>query len=265
MSPSRNGDRVIAAFFAQAQPELPDRVFDAVRRDIEQTSQRRFVGRRVVPGASTLVRFGLAAVAILAVGLAWNGLLFRGPVGAPTVPPSPTPAFSAEPSVTGRPAGPTSFASPLYGYRLTLPPGWIAAAAIIPWDGVRQPGPDADVDKFAGPAELSAFGFAGPTSLDLDALVADRIAANARDHADTCPADALEVNEPIVVGEEEGVLLGWDCGALINQAVAVHAGVAYAFTFRDLSISTSRDPADGALFRTILDSVAFPTDPTPAP
>ena len=171
--------------------------------------------------------------------------------------PSPTASPSAP---TTSPPGPTVFTSPLYGYDITLPGGWTVGPARIRWDGASAPGNDVpSVDRFVGPERLSAWGFAGPFSGDLAAFVSDRIAATARDHADTCPVAEPEINEPLQIGGQPWVLLGWDCGALINTAVTVRAGVAYAFTLRDLAVEAASDPDDRAIFRSMLDSIELPT------
>jgi hypothetical protein len=146
----------------------------------------------------------------------------------------------------------------MYGYTVTIPAGWLAAPAVLRWDGTKSSGPDAESDKFAGPAQLTSWAIAGPFSGDLAAFVTDRIAANARDHSDTCPRATPEINEPLQIGGQPWVLLGWNCGAVINQALTFRAGVAYVFTFRDLGVRAATDPADRALFMSILDSVELP-------
>jgi hypothetical protein len=262
MSAPRDRDARIAAFFEARQPDLPDRTFDAVRHDIHRTRQLVVIGPLREPDSIFGARFAVAATVMLAVGIALLNLRpIIGPGGVPT--PSPTPTVVASPTVSpsaaASPSGPTVFTSPLYAYTVTVPAGWIAAPALLRWDGTRQSGPDAESDKFGGPKSLSAWGYAGPFSGDLAGFVTDRIAANARDHADTCPVDALEINEPLQIGGQPWVLLGWNCGALINQAVTVRAGVAYAFNFRDLAVKAAADPADRAILQSILDSVELPT------
>jgi hypothetical protein len=262
MSAPRDRDARIAAFFESSQPDLPDRTFDAVRRDIHRTRQLIVIGPLREPDSILGARFVAAAAVVLAVGIAFLNLRpVVGPGGVPSPAPPTTVVTSptVSPSAAASPSGPTVFTSPLYGYTVTVPAGWISAPAILRWDGKRQSGPDAESDKFAGPESLSAWGFAGPFSGDLAGFVTDRIAANARDHADTCPVDALEINEPLQIGGQRWVLLGWNCGALINQAVTVRSGVAYAFIFRDLTVRAASDPADRAIFQSILDSVELPT------
>ena len=160
---------------------------------------------------------------------------------------------------TTSPSGPTVYTSPLYGYTIALPGGWTVGPARIRWDGASAPGDDfSSVDRFVGPERLSAWGFAGPFSGDLAAFVSDRIAATARDHSDTCPVAEPEINEPLQIGGQPWVLLGWNCGALINTAVTVRAGVAYAFTFRDLAVVAASDADDRAIFEDLLSSVTLP-------
>lgn len=264
MTAPRTPDARIAAFFEVSQPDLPDRAFDAVRRDIHRKRQLVVIGPFREPNAFLIARYGLAAAVVLAMGIVLLNLRpMVGPGGAatpaptPTVTPSPTPT-AVRPTPAASPSGPSLFTSPLYRYTLTVPAAWVSAPAILPWNSLNQPGPDAESDKFAGPGDLTAWAFAGPFGGDLNAFVADRIAANARDHADTCPVAEPEINEPIQIGGQPGVLLGWNCGALINQAVTLRAGVAYEFVLRDLGIRAATDPTDRALFQSILDSFELP-------
>jgi hypothetical protein len=262
MTAPRDRDARIAAFFEASQPNLSDRAFDAVRRDIHRTRQLIVIGPFRESDSILGGRFVAAAVAVLAVGIALLNLRpVVGPGGAPVPTTTPTlvPSPTVSPSADASPPGPTVFTSPLYGYTVTVPAGWSSAPARLRWDGVRQPGPDAEADRFAGPERLSAWAFAGPFSGDLAALVADRVVANARDHSDTCPSAEPEINEPLRIGDQPWVLLGWNCGALVNQAVTVRARVAYAFTFRDFAVLAATDPADRAIFRSMLDSIELPT------
>lgn len=261
MTAPRDPDARIVAFFEASQPDLPDRAFDAVRRDIHRTRQLVVIGPFREPDSFPLARFAVAAAVVLTVGIV---VLSLRPVAGPGGVPGPTPKLtigpssSITPSTAASPSGPTVFISPQYGYTVTAPPGWIVAPALLRWNGTNQPGPDAESDKLAGPRQLTVWAFAGPFGGDLAAFVADRIAANARDHADTCPANALKTNEPLEIRGQSWVLLAWDCGALINQAITVRGRVAYAFVLRDLDIRAATDPADRAILLSILDSVELP-------
>jgi hypothetical protein len=169
-----------------------------------------------------------------------------------------TPAAQASASVAETPS---SFMSPLYGYTLTLPAGWSVGAAMMQWDGKSQPGHEEPVvDKFGGPTTASAWAFAGPVTLDTAGFAKDRIAANARDHGDTCPATP-DVNEPIQIGGEPGVFLAWNCGILINQAVIVHEGTGFTVAVRDPGVHAATDAADRALLEDLLNSVTLPSSP----
>jgi hypothetical protein len=207
----------------------------------------------------------LSMVALVAVAAC------SGPNIAPSGPASAaaTPVGSSSPSMpvetpgpepTALPVGtPSRFTSPLYGYTLTLPAGWTAFAAMLRWDGTSQPShDDVEVDQFSGATSASAWAFAGPVTFDLAGFVQDRIKANARDHGDTCPATP-EVNEPIEIGGEIGILLGWNCGILINQAVIVHDGVGFTLVVRDPDVHAATDVDDRVLLEALLDSVMFPT------
>ena len=263
MTAARDRDARIAAFFDAHQPDLPDRAFEAVRRDIHRTRQLIVIGPLREPDSMLGGRFVVAAVVVLAVGIAFLNLRpVVGPGGAPmpTATPTVVPSPSVSASAAASPSGPTVFTSPLYGYNIALPGGWTVGPARIRWDGASAPGDDfSSVDRFVGPERLSAWGFAGPFSGELGAFVSDRIAATARDHSDTCPVAEPEINEPLQIGGQPWVLLGWNCGALINTAVTVRAGVAYAFTFRDLAVVAASDPDDRALFLSFLGSIELPT------
>ena len=263
MTASRDPDDRIAAFFETTQPDLPDRTFEAIRRDIHRSRQRAVIGPWRVPGSFLGARYAIVAALVLVVGVVFLNLrpaIVPGglPGARPTLEPASLVAPSAAASATASPTGPTVFRSALYDYTVTVPAGWIAAPAVLRWDGTRQPGPDAESDKFAGPGAMSAWAFAGPFAGDLAALVTDRIAATARDHADTCPVPEPEINETVQINDQPWAFLGWNCGALINNAFTVRDGIAYAFAFRDLGVRAAADPGDRALFESILDSVELP-------
>ena len=136
--------------------------------------------------------------------------------------------------------------------------------AVVRWDGESQPSLGPNVDQIAGP-HLIVLGYAGPFAGNLAAFVQDRIAANARDHSDTCPSNALQLNQPTTIGGEAGVVLGLNCGARIDQAITVHDGVGYAFTIRDAAFSSTLDPTDFAIVQSMLDSLIFPVAPIGSP
>jgi hypothetical protein len=240
MSQPRNPDRLIAAYFAEPTPELPDRVFDAVRSDIHRTRQRLIVWPWQPFERPRARVVSLAAAVLLIVGLLLLNLAGFGPGGGSR----------------------TLFRSPLYGYAIPIPTGWSAAPAAVRWDGASAPSLGPNVDVIAG-SHLIVLGFAGPFAGDLAAFTQDQLAAAVRDHSDTCPANPLELNEAITIGGQPGVLLGLNCGARIDQAMTVHDGIGYSFTIRDAGFSPTLDQTDLASVRSMLEAVTFPaTFPT---
>ena len=61
MTAPRETDRLIRAFLHEGGTELPDRAFDAVRRDIHRTRQRVVIGPWREPDMSNLARVAIAA------------------------------------------------------------------------------------------------------------------------------------------------------------------------------------------------------------
>ena len=111
MTASRDPDRLIRAFLAEGQTDLADQVYDAVRSEIDHTSQRVFIGPWRTPFMGTTLRVGLtaaAAVLIAIVGFQFLGNSNTGGPGATETPqPTATPTVTPEPSaVGGRPLGP---------------------------------------------------------------------------------------------------------------------------------------------------------------
>lgn len=170
---------------------------------------------------------------------------------------APSAAF-ATPAATAA-STPVSFTSLLYGYSIALPAGWSVGAAMLRWDGASAPGNDeGTVDKFVSPSTVSTFAYAGPIKADLDQFVKDNIAWTVRDHGDTCPATAPETTEPIQIGGEDGMLLSWNCGILINQALAIRDGTGFVFVMRDPGVQAATDATDRALLEDLLNSVTLP-------
>ena len=164
------------------------------------------------------------------------------------------PAASAAPSA---PKVATSFTSPIYGYSLTVPAGWTVIQATAAWDGKGAPFHDVpEADQFVGPAAASAWFFGAPDQGPGGQGQGER-RPNAAAHGNTCPA-LPEINDPIEIGTEHATLLGYNCGILINFAIAVHDGKAYLFGLRDTAVHAAADPADGAAFLELLKSVRFP-------
>ena len=81
----------------------------------------------------------------------WRGgsilaLLVLGGCSSVTPGVSPTALPSLEP-------GASTYISNLYGYSLTLPPGWQVVPASVRWDGISDPGHlEPTVDQMSGPS-----------------------------------------------------------------------------------------------------------------
>ncbi len=103
MTAPRDPDVLIRAFLDEGQTDLPDRAFDAVRRDIHQTRQRVVIGPWRKPNMNVLARVAIAAAVVVAVGLAWVN--FGPGQPGPGEQPPPTQAASPTPSPRGLPVG----------------------------------------------------------------------------------------------------------------------------------------------------------------
>ena len=264
MTHERDFDRLARAWLELAPDEAPNRVVAAVLQAAEATPQVR---RRVAwptwrPFSMNRLSLAAGAVAITVIFVGGAFLLSRQPeatgVGVSATP-SPTAVPSAS-SVSPNPAvppGPAHFISPLYHYGVDLPAGWLAREARLPWRTGR-PGNDSPViDLFHRPNGELVWGFAGSTDLDLAGLTDERIAANLADHGDTCPPRPA-FGGPIQIAGQPGIMLGWDCGLLINMAFTIKEGVSYQFVFRDSTIAAATDAADRATFDDFLNTVELP-------
>lgn len=191
-------------------------------------------------------------------GLLVIALLVTTGCASDSVPASTAPTPSLTASIEPSPSPSSSFTSPIYGYTVKLPAGWGAIKAKVPWDGTSKTSSDSpDVDRWVGRTGASAWGFAAPYSGDLKAYTKQTVAANAKYHGDTCPPTP-EVEDPITIGGEPGILLAYDCGILINLAVTLRNGVGYTFALRDPNVAAATDPTDAATFAALLDSIQFP-------
>jgi hypothetical protein len=98
MTASRDPDRLIHGFLLEGEEELQDRVYDAVRAEIEHTRQRTVFGLRRTPTMNRFLAIGAAAVAVL-VMVVIGSQMFRSPTNSglggtasPTPQPTPTPS-----------------------------------------------------------------------------------------------------------------------------------------------------------------------------
>jgi hypothetical protein len=140
---------------------------------------------------------------------------------------------------------------------VTLPKGWTAFQASAQWDGKGSPGSeDVVADQFIGLTAADVWAFAAPTTKSLGEYGRATITGTLEDHGGDCPARPA-AQHPIQIGGHPGMLLEWDCGLLINQAVAVHNGVGYFFGLRDPSVHAASDARDRKLFLRLLDSIQF--------
>lgn len=109
MTARRDPDHLIKAFLEEGLTELPDRAYDAVRHEIDQTRQRVVIGPWREPRMSNFTRFAIAAAAaaIVVVAVVGTNLLPRLGVGGPGATAQPTatalPTATAQPSATAQP------------------------------------------------------------------------------------------------------------------------------------------------------------------
>ncbi len=141
MTASRDPDKLIAAFLDEGQTDLPDRVFDAVRHDIQRTRQRVVIGPWRVPNMNMFARVAIAAAAVVAIGFAWVnfGPSRAGPgVGAQ---PTPTPTPSPQPLPDAGALAPGTYwlngdpevtnGTPVPRIAVTMPAGWTADGDLL--------------------------------------------------------------------------------------------------------------------------------------
>lgn len=104
MTTSRDPDRLIRAFLQEGEEELPDRLYDVVRAEIEQTGQRVFIGPWRFPTMNRFLSIG-AAAAVIVVALIAGAQLFGSPsnTGGPEVEPTPTPQPTANTTASPTP------------------------------------------------------------------------------------------------------------------------------------------------------------------
>jgi len=148
---ARDPDRLIQAFLDEGGAELPDRTFDAVRREIHRTRQRVVIGPWREPDMSNLFRVAIAAAAVVAIGVAWinfgpspgssvGGVATPPPSISTTPSPAASPTPSSEPSSSGGPVAPGRYTIEPFGIQpgtsspkitVTVPAGWQIFDAIL--------------------------------------------------------------------------------------------------------------------------------------
>jgi hypothetical protein len=103
MTKSRDPDRLIRAFLAEGQTDLPDQIYDAVRDRIEATNQRVVIGPWRTPDMNRFLAFG-AAAAVVVLGVFIGLQLFGRNVGGPAPSVEPSPTLTPPPSPSSSPA-----------------------------------------------------------------------------------------------------------------------------------------------------------------
>ena len=134
MTASRDPDRLIRAFVTEGVERLDDRVYDAVRADMDRKRQRAFVGPWRLPTMNKLVPIGVgAAAAVAAVALGAQLLSPPATNLGPGAGASPTPATTV---------APTSIAAPS-----SNPDRSLALGPFVVFDPADQPPPFDDGPK----------------------------------------------------------------------------------------------------------------------
>lgn len=152
MNAPRDPDRLIHDFVLEGAERLHDRVYDAVRAEIERRPQRVVIGPWRMPIMNKLVPIGLGAAAVvvaIVIGAQLLGPPAPGGVGgAPSTAPSATPEPSASapaPSASadaGLPVGSSYVLIDEGGVRgtVTVPaPEWFGDGGILARDDVDPP------------------------------------------------------------------------------------------------------------------------------
>lgn len=149
-------------------------------------------------------------------------------------------------------AGPGTFSSQNYGYRVAHSAGWSGRQASYHWPGAGSPGfEDNDVDIFSGPNGITVIAYGGASRESLAAYTRATVQAAAAEHA--CPAVPAS-DQAITIGGAPARLLSTPCqGLSIETAITIHAGKAIVFTC-NLASGTR---ADRATFRRFLAGIRF--------
>jgi hypothetical protein len=143
MTAPRDPERLIRAFLAEGQDQLPDRAYDAVRDTIDRTRQRTVFGPWRETQMFNFARVAIAAAAVVAFGVVGIGMLARpapGPGG------EASPSASAPPSSQRASAGPSRMAAHLgpleAGTYSAQPWGSLGITFTVPegWEGVGTTG-----------------------------------------------------------------------------------------------------------------------------
>ena len=235
MSTRRDPDQLIHHFLREGSEQLHDQVYEAVRADIEQRRQRVVIGPWRMPDMNKLVPLGvgIAAVAVAAV-LGIQLLPAPAPGGVGSVPRSsrpprrprprrprrprrpPTPSLSPSPATS--PPLTQTFTSPMHGFSVSYPEGWIAQAATEPWtDGALSHTVHANpyVDVLCDPVlDDRPVPDASRRSRSADSTPEDWVAAQ------MAGDDRCTTTEPIIVDGATGLSGGDTCHVAVAVATA---------------------------------------------
>ena len=154
MTASRDTERLIRAFLDEGVTELPERVYDVVRSDIDRTHQRVVIGPWRTPDMNTFAKFAIAAAAVLVVAfVGWNLLpgdtgrggtpsvspspsITASPSVAASIPPEPTPVEGAIPPAGALKVGSHPFSQNGVGFTLDIATsGWVSSGIEVQPDG----------------------------------------------------------------------------------------------------------------------------------
>jgi hypothetical protein len=132
MSSDRDTTRIVRSWLDEGVTQLPDRVLDAVLDQVPTTPQRQagWLARRFPIMNNASIRYGVAAVAVIAAVILGLNVLPGGVGGPPAPTPTPTPIPSPSPSAEpasipwgSLEAGRYAFDNEL-GITIEAPAGW---------------------------------------------------------------------------------------------------------------------------------------------
>jgi hypothetical protein len=168
VSTDRDVNRIVRSWLDEGVTVLPDRVLDAVLDQLPATPQRRAVWlvRRFPLMNNSIVRFGLAAAAVVAIAVIGVNLVPGGGSGAqPTPSPSTSPSAQPSPDLYGTQVHDGLLDPGTYAYldvdhqgfnvRFVVPAGWTWNGRYLSKGGVGLPG-GAAIFFFGGPVQVYA-------------------------------------------------------------------------------------------------------------
>ena len=282
----RDVTRVVESWLEDGVTQLPDRVLDAVERQLPTTHQRRagWLARRFPIMNSTTLRYGIAAAVVVIAALV--GIRFLpADIGGPG--PTPTPTAEPTPSPTPQPLGtqdslaPGRYAVPGFaaGVTVAVPSGgWSSSSSWVVIGPRGNEEPEGMAIRFftayglyANPAS-GADGLVemGPTGADMVQAILDHPVLEATGPTDvtidgragqmvelTIPADADMTTEGqylIFADANGGGVWGWAPGQTFNLYIAEVAGerlIFDAFHYEDTP------EEDLAAQRSVVESIRF--------